>query len=124
MKSFIEFTNSKGTTFLLSWAKVVSVAFVRSNPDLGTVPCAIMRFENSGTVEREFATDEELELFLNECRINMSDESLRHFGYPENMSLICPMSREACLGLDCAVWVDCGDTEAKVPTGYCGLVRG
>lgn len=124
MKNFLEFTSSKGTEFLLAWNSIVSIAFLRENKENGTKPCALVRVENAGTVEREFASDAELEKFKAECRLNMSDEKICYSGDPENMGLICPISREACMGVDCAVWVRFASTNGDMPVGYCGMIHG
>ncbi len=122
MRDILEFTSLKGTNFLLAWHKIVSIAFIKTDEENATPPCAIIRIENAGTIERQFATDEELEQFRQECRLNMSHGKYYHSGVSETMNLTCPINREKCLGIDCAVWVTFSKNCAA-PMGYCGLLH-
>lgn len=125
MKDFMEFTNLRGTKFILDWSKIVSIAFVRENREEGTPACAIIRIENAGTIEREFENDSELEKFSRECRQMMSNSQLRHSGNPAIITQICPIRREKCLGMDCAIWISREKHGPDgYPAGYCGLIRG
>ena len=53
MKDILEFTSLKGTNFLLAWHKIVSIAFIKTDEENATPPCAIIRIENAGTIERK-----------------------------------------------------------------------
>lgn len=121
----MEFTSPKGTQFILDWSKIVSIAFVRANSQEGTPACAIIRIENAGTIEREFESDKDLEIFSGECRHMMSNSQLRHSGNPAAITQICPIRRDKCLGMECAIWIS-RDKHGPdgFPAGYCGLISG